>query len=57
MRVTTTLFANTFPKTDLSPHSQERLNTVATQLNERPMKTLKFKASSLMIEKGVAMIT
>jgi len=47
-----------FPKkTDLSPHSQEKLNEVATQLNERPRKTLKFKTPSHMIEKGVAMIT
>jgi IS30 family transposase len=44
-------------KTDLSPHSQEKLNAVATQLNERPRKTLKFKSPSHMIEKGVAMIT
>lgn len=44
-------------KTDLSPHSQERLNIIATQLNERPRKTLKFKTPSHMIEKGVAMIT
>ena len=44
-------------KTDLSPHSQERLNTIATQLNERPRKTLKFKTPSHMIEKSVAMIT
>jgi IS30 family transposase len=47
-----------FPKkTDLSPHSQEKLNEVATQLNERPRKTLKFKTPSHMIEKSVAMIT
>lgn len=46
-----------FPKkTNLSPHSQEKLNDVATQLNERPRKTLKFKTPSHMIEKGVAMI-
>ncbi len=43
-------------KTDLSPHTQERLNEVATELNERPRKTLKFKTPSHMIEKGVAMI-
>lgn len=46
-----------FPKkTDLSPHSQSRLNEVAKQLNERPRKTLKFKTPSHMIELGVAMI-
>jgi IS30 family transposase len=46
-----------FPKkTSLSPHSQEKLNEVATQLNERPRKTLKFKTPSHMIEKSVAMI-
>ncbi len=47
-----------FPKkTDLSPHSQETLNKVATQLNERPRKTLNFKTPSHMIEKSVAMMT
>lgn len=47
-----------FPKkTSLSAHSQERLNEVATQLNERPRKTLKFKTPSHMIEKSVAMFT
>ena len=44
-------------KTDLSPHSQEKLNAVAAQLNERPRKTLKFKSPTNMIKKGVAMIT
>jgi IS30 family transposase len=43
-------------KTDLSPNSQERLSEIATQLNERPRKTLKFKTPSHMIEKGVAML-
>ncbi|CCQ12775.1 Mobile element protein [Pseudoalteromonas luteoviolacea B = ATCC 29581] len=47
-----------FPrKTDLSQHSQERLNEVATQLNERPRKSLKFKTPSHKIEKSVALIT
>lgn len=44
-------------KTDLSPHSQSRLNDIAKQLNERPRKTLKFKTPSHMIDIGVAMIT
>jgi len=55
---TNSLIRQYFPKkTDLSPHSQERLNEVATQLNQRPRKTLKFKSPSHMIEKSVAMIT
>lgn len=55
---TNSLIRQYFPKkTDLSPHTQERLNEVATELNERPRKTLKFKTPSHMIEKGVAMIT
>lgn len=54
---TNSLIRQYFPKkTDLSPHTQERLNEVANQLNERPRKTLKFKTPSHMIEKGVAMI-
>ncbi|HAO26010.1 MULTISPECIES: IS30 family transposase [unclassified Methylophaga] len=54
---TNSLIRQYFPKkTDLSPHSQERLNAVATQLNERPRKTLKFKTPSHMIDNGVAMI-
>lgn len=55
---TNSLIRQYFPKkTDLSPHSQARLNEVAAQLNERPRKTLKFKTPSHMIEKSVAMIT
>lgn len=54
---TNSLIRQYFPKkTDLSPHSQERLNAVATQLNKRPRKTLKFKTPSHMIDSGVAMI-
>lgn len=55
---TNSLIRQYFPrKTDLSPHSQGKLNIVATQLNERPRKTLKFKTPSHIIERGVAMIT
>ena len=47
-----------FPKKkDLSEHSQDKLNKVATQLNERPRKSLKFKTPSHKIEKSVAVIT
>lgn len=54
---TNSLIRQYFPrKTDLSPHTQEQCNAVATQLNERPRKTLKFKTPSHMIEKSVAMI-
>ncbi|MFW7523754.1 IS30 family transposase [Vibrio ostreicida] len=54
---TNSLIRQYFPrKTDLSPHSQEKLNNVATQLNERPRKVLKYKTPSHLIEKGVAMI-
>lgn len=54
---TNSLVRQYFPKkTDLSPHSQQRLNEVAKELNERPRKTLKFKTPSHMIGSGVAMI-
>jgi IS30 family transposase len=54
---TNSLIRQYFPKkTDLSPHTQEKLNEVATQLNERPRKTLKYKTPSHMIEKSVALI-
>ena len=46
-----------FPKkTDLSTHSQKRLNEVANQLNERPRKILKFKTPAHMIGRGVALM-
>jgi IS30 family transposase len=55
---TNSLIRQYFPKkTDLSPHTQGRLNEVATELNERPRKTLKFKTPSHIIEKSVALIT
>lgn len=54
---TNSLIRQYFPKkTDLSLHTQNRLNEVATELNERPRKTLKFRTPSDMIKKGVAMI-
>jgi IS30 family transposase len=54
---TNSLIRQYFPKkTDLSLHSQARLSEVATQLNERPRKTLKFKTPSHMIEKSVALL-
>lgn len=55
---TNSLVRQYFPrKTDLSVHSQEVLNNVATQLNERPRKTLSFMTPSHMIDKGVALMT
>jgi len=55
---TNSLVRQYFPrKTDLSIHSQELLNNVATQLNERPRKVLNFMTPSNMIDKGVALIT
>jgi len=44
---TNRLLREYFPKgTDLSVHSQQRLNSVARQLNERPRKTLDFESQS-----------
>lgn len=54
---TNSLIRQYFPKkTCLAQHSQRKLNEVATQLNERPRKVLKFRTPKEMIEKGVALM-
>ena len=46
-----------FPKgTDLSAHSQAKLNAVARQLNERPRKTLNFETPAQRFSQCVASI-
>ena len=53
---TNSLIRQYFPKkTCLAQHSQHKLDIVATQLNERPRKVLKFKSPKEMMEKSVAM--
>ena len=52
---TNRLLRQYFPKgTDLSEHSQAKLNAIARQLNERPRKTLKFKTPAYMFNQCVA---
>lgn len=52
---TNRLLRQYFPKkTDLSVHSQAKLNAVARQLNERPRKTLKYKTPAYMFNQCVA---
>ena len=51
---TNSLIRQYFPKkTCLAQHSQKKLDEVATQLNERPRKTLKFGTPKEMMEKNV----
>jgi len=48
---TNRLLRQYFPKkTDLSDHSQIKLNQVARQLNERPRKTLDFKTPAQTLD-------
>ena len=54
---TNSLIRQYFPKkTDLSPHTQIRLNELENELNECPRNTLIFKTPSHIIEKGVTLI-
>lgn len=53
---TNSLIRQYFPKkTCLAQHSQEKLDMIADQLNERPRKVLKFKTPKEMINKSVAL--
>ncbi len=53
---TNSLIRQYFPKkTCLGQHTQNTLDKVASQLNERPRKTLKFTTPMEAMKKGVAL--
>ena len=54
---TNRLLRQYFPKgRDLSAHSQERLNEVAREMNQRPRKTLDYETPADRLDACVAMI-